>query len=360
MFSPWLLGKVAADEAACLFRRARMPQLPTETWRRIATEVNDAEQLYDAAGWLERPTRYHHRPPPPERVKLQRRQTRWLAFEHLQFDSEYTPPAGEPGAARWMDYAPCRTAHAWLLRHRRGAARPWLVCIPGYSMGAPWMDCSAFQTMKLGSELGLNVAIPVLPLHGPRRTGWMSGDGYFSGDCLDTLHAQAQAVWDVRRLLAWLRANGAESIGLYGLSLGGYTAALLAALEQGLRCVIAGIPATDFVHLGQHHTPPALIDAAESAGLDWERVTRVFRVISPLAMPVRVAWRRRFLFAGTADRIVPLIQARRLWQHWERPHALWYRGSHLSFTWEPQVQNWLFAALRSSFESVTATHEVAA
>lgn len=358
MFSPWLLGKVVADEAACLFRRVRMPQLSAATWQRIAGEVRDAEAYYASAGWLEHPARYHHKPPAPEEAKLSRRKTRWLTFEHLQFESGYAPPGDEPGAARWLDYAPCRTAHAWILRQPRGEALPWLICIPGYSMGAPWIDCGAFQTMKIGADLGLNVAIPVLPLHGPRRTGWMSGDGYFSGDCLDTVHAQAQAVWDIRRLLAWLRARGADAIGVYGLSLGGYTTALLAALEPALRCVIAGIPASDFLHLARHHTPPALVAAAEQGGLDWQQVERVFRVIAPLAMPVRVPRRRRHLFAGTADRIVPITQARRLWQHWGRPDAFWYRGSHLSFTWEPRLQAWLFDALRSAFDC--AAREVAA
>jgi hypothetical protein len=47
---------------------------------------------------------------------------------------------------------------------------------------------------------------------------------------------------------------------------------------------------------------------------------------------------------------VPLVQARRLWRHWQRPQALWYRGTHLSFTWEPRLQQWLFDALRGSFE----------
>lgn len=353
MFSPWLMGKVVADEAACLFRRARTQHPPQATWRRITDEVEAAARLYETSGWLEKPARYHRRPTAPRNVEVIQQQTRWLTFEHLQFESGYAPPQGEPGAERWLAYEPCRMAHAWLLRQRRGEQRPWLVCIPGYSMGGPWIDCNAFQTMKIGAELGLNIAIPVLPLHGPRRTGWMSGDGYFSGDCLDTLHAQAQAVWDVRRLMAWLRSGGAESIGVYGLSLGGYTAALLAAVEPALRCVIAGIPAADFVDLGRRHLPSSVILDATRAGFDWSVVERVFRVIAPLAMPVRVPWRRRFLFAGTADRIVPLTQARRLWQHWQRPQALWYRGTHLSFTWEPRVQEWLFGALRGSFEGAT-------
>jgi hypothetical protein len=78
--------------------------------------------------------------------------------------------------------------------------------------------------------------------HGPRRVFGRSGDGFLTGDFVDTLHAQAQAVWGVRRLVGWLRANQATAIGLYGISLGAYTSALVASLEDDLSCVIAGIP----------------------------------------------------------------------------------------------------------------------
>ena len=198
-------------------------------------------------------------------------------------------------------------AHAWL-RRRPDAGRRWLICVPGYGMGAPLVDLTAFDAARLGRELGINVAVPVLPLHGPRRTGWISGDSFFAGDCLDTMHAQAQAVWDVRRLIAWIRAEGGRAIGVYGLSLGGYTTALLAALEPRLACVVAGIPASDFVELARHHLPGGLLADALRAGVDWKVVQDLYRVISPLAMPPRVPWARRYLFAGTADRIVPIAR----------------------------------------------------
>jgi len=131
----------------------------------------------------------------------------------------------------------------------------------------------------------------------------MSGDGYFAGDCLDTLHAQTQAVWDVRRLLAWIRSAGASAIGVYGISLGGYTAALIAALEEDLACVVAGVPPSDFVRLAQHHTPGAILRRGEKLGFDWQRADQLFRVVSPLAFEPRVAWERRYLYGGTCDRI---------------------------------------------------------
>jgi hypothetical protein len=346
MISPTLLGKIAADEAACWFRRLHTPTLSAGTWSRIATEVATAAEFYAAAGWLHDPTAYHRQPDCPRRVTTGRARAAGVDFEHVQFVSGYEPPPGEPGRERWLDYRPCRACHAWVIQ-RPSDEDPWLVCIPGYSMGSPLVDLTLFRAAWLSSALGLNVAIPVLPLHGPRSTGWISGDGYFSGDCLDTVHAQAQAVWDVRRLIAWVRSRSDAPIGIYGLSLGGYTAALIAGLDADFDCVIAGIPPSDLVSLARLHMPMPVQSAAAAHGFDWMNLARVFRVIGPLAMAPRVPRLSRSIFAGTADRVVPLEQARRLWRHWQRPAAVWYRGTHLSFFHEPAVRHWLATTLRA-------------
>ncbi len=335
--SPLLVAKIAADEAVCALRRVRTRPLLDTEWRRIQNEVARAAAQFVAAGWRDDPAAYHEMPPPLSRPRVQRAQSLGIAFEHLRFASEYAPRQGEPGRQRWQRYQANRTAHAWVLRHR-GRPRSWIVCIPGYGMGSPFMDLGAFQVPTLFRDLGLNVIIPVLPLHGPRKLGWTSGDGFFSGDCLDTVHAEAQAIWDLRRLLGWVRAQNAPAVGVYGLSLGGYTAALLAAVDAELACVIAGIPPSDFVSLARYHMPAEIVCRAEELGVDWQQVNDIFRVISPLAMEPRVAWERRVLFAGLADRIVLPAQARALYEHWGQPRTVWYAGSHLSFHWEPEVQ----------------------
>jgi len=71
----------------------------------------------------------------------------------------------------------------------------------------------------------------------------------------------------------------------------------------------------------------------------------VLRVVSPLALPVRVGRDRRFLYAGVADRLAPPHHAWNLWRHWERPRVVWYQGSHVSFLFEPSVQSLLEEAL---------------
>ena len=81
----------------------------------------------------------------------------------------------------------------------------------------------------LHEDLGLNVVLPVLPMHGPRARGLPKGAVFPGEDVMDNVHATAQAVWDVRRLLSWIRTQEpAAPIGLNSVSLGGYVASLVA------------------------------------------------------------------------------------------------------------------------------------
>jgi hypothetical protein len=342
-----IASKIVLDEIFFASELASATFVARREARRVVGETEDALAFYESRGWLDDPSGFHATPPAFERVTLSRVARPRLSYLHLKSSSGYEPHPGEPGRQRWLGYLPSRTAHAWLLRHP-GRQRPWLVCIPGYRMGQPLIDFTGFRARWLHHVQGVNVAVPVLPLHGPRRVGRRGGDGFFSGDFVDTVHAQAQAVWDVRRLIGWLRAQGAPGIGIYGVSLGGYTAALVASLQEGLECVIAGIPATDFVRLARSHAPALLVRAAQRVGFSFDRIERLLRVVSPLALAPKVAHDRRFLYAGLADRLASPEQARELWRHWSRPRTLWYHGSHVSFVWEPEIETLLAEALSTS------------
>jgi hypothetical protein len=215
-------------------------------------------------------------------------------------------------------------------------------------MGNPVVDFAGFRAGWLYKQLGLNVAIPVMPLHGPRRVGSRGGDGFFSGDFVDTLHAQTQAVWDIRRLVGWLRAHGAPAVGTYGISLGGYTAALHASLEEDLDCVIVGVPASDFSRLLQSHVPNFVIRAAERFGLSFEPLERLLSVVSPFAFEPKVPHERRFLYAGLVDQLTTPDHASDLWHHWGEPRVAWYQGGHVSFLWQREVRELVSEALSDS------------
>jgi hypothetical protein len=339
-----LAAKVAVDDAVLANTRLSSVVPHPGHRQRIREEMESAIALFRERGWLEKPEEFHTTPPALEEPSIRPVRRLRLDYEHLQFDSGYEPRPEEPGRDRWLELARNRTAHAFVLRHS-DAGGPWLLCIHGYRMGYAYTDLPAFEAHRLHRERGLNVVCATLPLHGPRRVGRRSGDGFLTGDLMDTVHAEAQSMWDLRRILGWMRGQGAGSIGVYGLSLGGYNTALLAGLESDLACAISGIPATDFTDLTWRHGSPRDIREAEETGVNREEVSRLLSVVSPLSLSPRVAPEARFIFAGTADRLAPPDQARALWEHWGRPRIAWYPGTHLSFRRETGVRRLLDEAL---------------
>jgi dienelactone hydrolase len=342
-----LAAQVAIDDAILASLTVRVPMLGLQQHDSLRAETHAARELFRARDWLAQPAAYHAAPPPLEDPIMRPASAGRFAFEHLEFDSGYEPHPDEPGRDRWLSHVANRTAHAWVMRHR-SQPRPWLICIHGYEMGTPWPDFAAFRANRLHHQHGLNLMLPVLPLHGPRKLGRHSGAGFLAGNFIDTIHAEAQAMWDIRRLLAWIRAQGGDPVGVYGLSLGGYNAALLAGLAEGLACVIAGIPAVDFSRLTWRHGPPLQLRYAERQGLVHDEMGEVLRVISPLAIAPQVPPPGRYIFAGVADQLVPPDQPRDLWLHWERPRIEWYQGGHVTFRAHAGVERMLFDALRSA------------
>jgi hypothetical protein len=350
LLSVGMSARVAVDEAVLAGQDLMGSPPSAADLERIRGEVAAARDLFAARGWLADPGTYHREPPPLESPNLERRRPergrRQIAYEVLTFESGYEPDAAEPGRGRGLGYSATRTAHAVVLRHA-GAPRPWLVCVHGYLMGQARFGFWIFDAIRHYQGLGFNVALPVLPLHGPRRVGRFSGEGFLGGDVLDTIHAEAQTVWDLRRLVGWIRAQGGPRIGVHGVSLGGYTAALFAGIDSELACVIAGIPPVDLARLVWHHAPAPTIRLIESSGIVHDEVAELYRVVSPLAFQPKIPALRRAIYAGIGDRLVPADHPRDLWEHWGRPRIAWMQSGHDPRTGEARslVEDTLRSAL---------------
>ncbi len=344
------------DEIVLMGLKARRPLSRPEQFERITVEVNAALEFYGDRGWLDNPKRFFAAPPPLSEPAVRKVKGGRRSQFRMFFDSGYRPRPGEPGAQRWAEYTANDREYALLLRHRQ--PRPWLVCVHGTEMGRAAMDLALFRAWRLYDDLGLNVVMPVLPMHGPRARGLPRGAIFPGEDVLDDVHATAQAVWDIRRLLTWIRREEPDSqIGLYGLSLGGYIAALVASLERGLNCAVLGVPVADLVallgrHSGLSHDDPRrhTMELTESIG----------RMTSPLSLPPLVPKRGRFIYAGVADQVVhPREQVVRLWEHWGKPEIVWYPGGHTGFFRARPVQRFVEAALHQSglLEGVSTRRE---
>jgi len=341
-----LAAQVAMDEAllAMAMTPRRLP-LPGD-YGRVAAELARAEDLYARRGWIENPRSYHRAPPPLSDGEVRKRRG-WamgLAYDRLSWDSGFQPHQGEPGSDRWMAFGPNRTASAVVLRHP-GRPRPWVIAVHGFCMGFPFMDFQGLQIARIHHELGMNVALPALPLHGPRRVTLVSGEPFLSFELMNAVHGLAQAVWDIRRLLHWVRGQSATSVSLYGVSLGAYVVSLLAGIEEGVDAVVAGIPVSDFPGLFHQHSPRNIRARSIDHKIIGGAAENVYRVVSPLNFETRIPKSRRFIFAGYGDRVARPDQAQRLWQHWDRPRISWYAGNHVGYLWSKQVSDFLVASL---------------
>lgn len=346
-------AKAALDEAllAYFVGSAKIPG--GDAIVRLGEDATRLEAVMKARGWVGRPELLHVAPPAPERVYVQQARMYGMTYDRVSYPSAFVADPELPGAERWGRHAGNSQSIGWALRHP-GPPRPWLMCVHGYRMGEPWLDFLLFSPRWLHEQLGLNVFIPVLPLHGPRRIGLRSGDQFLDGDPLDLLYAETQALWDLRRALAWIRSQeDSPRIGVLGYSLGGYNTALLAQYERNLDFAIAGIPPTDFASAIFRHVPPAHREYLAAHGLDLERYRTLLKTVSPLARPPLLDRDRLYIFAGVADRIVLPQQSMDLGRHWQVP-IQWYQGSHLSVRREPLVKLHIEAAMQRAGWPVSA------
>ncbi|CAJ1582891.1 hypothetical protein [[Mycobacterium] wendilense] len=292
-----------------------------------AIELEAAVRYYGDAGWLDAPQLRHRRPKPPNNVQISALSS---GMEIARFDSGWRPDPGEPGSTRWRTFRANERVPVRLLRHP-GAPRPWLVAVHGQGMGRP-SDINMLRVRHLHEKLGINIALPVLPLHGPRSCGF-SPSGQFASNifAVNNVLGLTQAVWDIRRLLQWLRDDQrAPSIGLLGVSLGSYVANLLSTLEGNLACVVAVVPTSDLAASMREAEPVTSAKRRWHREVHDHRSTLVHQVVSPLARPCLVPHRRRHIVAGQVDRIAPPRGAAELWRHWEEPSIAWCPRGHVT------------------------------
>ncbi|MCV7367944.1 hypothetical protein CRI77_17205 [Mycolicibacterium duvalii] len=340
-----LAAEALRDEVVLLGLRARRPLSDPTAFGRIHDEVVAALEFYGNRGWLDRPEAFFAPPGPLNDVAVVPVRRRNRAYARLRWESSFHPLPGEPGGDRWLGYQANTRGYGLLLRHAE--PRPWLVCIHGTEMGRAGLDLAIFRAWYLHEKLGLNIVLPVLPMHGPRARELPKAAVFPGEDILDDIHATAQSVWDVRGLLSWIRREQpGAAIGLYGLSLGGFIAALVASLDVDLRCAILGVPVADLIDLLGRHSGLARDDPR------WQTLdlaAPLGRMISPLSLTPRVPPAGRFIYAGLADQVVhPREQVSRLWEHWGRPDIEWYRGGHTGFFQSRPVHRFVTAALIQS------------
>ncbi len=276
--------------------------------------------------------------PPPRDVWVHTRRVSFTRFRprdgvcnDLRFDSPYVPANARERDA-YLRHEANRVAHARHWRHSDGP-RPTVIAIHGFSADL-YMLNEWFFALPWLYKMGFDVCLFTLPFHGPRQTKYsvFSGHGFFAGGINRINEAFAQGVHDFRILLDHFEhALGVKDVGVMGVSLGGFTSALLAAVEPRLRFAIPNVPVASVPDLVQEWEPLGTIIRAAMKGYDvsLRDMRHMLAVSCPLTYRPLLPRERLMVIGGIGDRLAPPKHSRLLWDHWDRCRIHWFPGSHL-------------------------------
>jgi pimeloyl-ACP methyl ester carboxylesterase len=250
--------------------------------------------------------------------------------ELLRFSSPYVAvnPDIRDDYARHENNSVARAQH-WV--HEDGP-RPTLVVVHGFGASPAWFN-AAFFGLREVFEGGWDVLLYTLPFHGSRRGPRtpVNGVEIFAHGMAHFCEAIIHAIHDLRAFVDHLVASGVPRVGLTGLSLGGYTSALAAEVDDRFDFVVPNAAVTWIPPLLSSWFPASLTVGAlrRLAGDGGDLVDRALAISSPLTYAPVVPRERLMVVAGLGDRLAPPEQSLMLWEHWGRPELHWFPGSHV-------------------------------
>ena len=215
-------------------------------------------------------------------------------------------------------------AHARLIT--RAEPRPIALLVHGYMMGQLRVDERVWPIQVL-DELGFDSALVLLPFHGRRAHPERTGVPEFPGrDPRFAAEGFRQAVTDLRELAGFLRRRGHPSVGMLGMSLGAYTAALTTTVDASFDFLVPIVPLASIADFAREQGE--LPDAPEPRAVQHALLERAYAHVSPVHREPLIARERVLVIGAKADRITPFSHARRLAAHFHAPLAAWH-GGHL-------------------------------
>jgi hypothetical protein len=271
-----------------------------------------------------------HADPAPLHVRATtRRRFGPIRYERVSFDHD--PALPESLAAQGFGGPATAVAHLCRTGDER---RPWLVWVHGAGQGQP-LDLMFSRARRLQDELGVNVALPVQPGHGSRRTAWPP---YPNMDPLANVAGMIRAVSEVRALVRWLVPQS-RTVVVSGVSMGSPVAALVSHFENSVDAVALYTPISGLNAMIAHHLDrwgPAArgtIDLLRS-----DTVSALTSVVDLLAAEPSPPPQRRLIVGAWHDRMAMRDPAIALHARWGG-ELYWHRGSHVGHIFSRSVQN---------------------
>lgn len=274
---------------------------------------------------------------PKRGVSMRRQKSNYLQYrpnighiDLLSFDSAFE--AVNPALREhYSSYE--RNATAWAEHWQHDdKPRPTIIVIHGFTADPYWLN-SRFLAMPWFYEQGYDVLMVTLPFHGKRQGKFspFSGHGYFSHGFCHMNETVAHAIHDIRVFMDYLEDQGVPQMGVTGISLGGYTSALLACVEDRLAFCIPNVPVVSIIDIMLEWFPtgPIVRAGLKLADMSITDARAAVAVQSALSYPTKLPRDRLMLIAGAGDRLAPPKHTHLLWEHWQRCRLHWFPGNHL-------------------------------
>jgi dienelactone hydrolase len=253
--------------------------------------------------------------------------------ETLTWHSQHVPLCPHYRARHAGEYARNQTVSARFWHPRARQRKKALVYVHGWLEPGPWVE-EAVLLPRFYDELDVDVLHVQLPFHGSRnpKSALFHGEFFWSADLVRSVEAVRQSCMDARTLVAWLREQGYDEVGVTGISLGG-------SITMVLACVT---PTPDYIVPIVSHLQ--LAEAVEDAPILWrmkadlerfgvgvERRRDIFERLGLESMkPVLPAARQLWIMAKDDVYIAaPLVEAQ--WRAWGEPPIEWIPGGHMTF-----------------------------
>ena len=195
-----------------------------------------------------------------------------------------------------------RNRTAWAEHWRHGdRPRPTLLVIHGFAADPYWVN-SRFLALPWFYEQGYDVMLVTLPFHGRRQevTSPYSGHGWFSHGFCHMNETMAHAIHDIRVLMDHLEDQGVPQMGVTGISLGGYTSALLASVDNRLTFAVPNVPVVSIMDIVLEWLPAGWLARAGMAlgGISVTQARAAVAVQSALSFKPLLPPERLMLVAG--------------------------------------------------------------
>ncbi|WP_273455357.1 alpha/beta hydrolase family protein [Nevskia ramosa] len=253
-----------------------------------------------------------------------------IPMRHLAFDSPFQTlnPALQ---ASYAQSGRNRRARALHLHHPDGP-RKTLIWLHGYTLDSYRINGTAFALPWLWRK-GYDILMVTLPFHGARAERWhpFSGYGYFAGGMAHANEAMLQAIHDIRIFIDHLLASGVPSVGVSGLSLGGYLSALLASVDPRLAFAIPNSPLVVPIDMALQWQPigPILRFLDRRHGFGIGEMRHGMALHSPLSWQPLIDRERLLIIGGAGDRFTSPSLVNLLHRHWRGSQLHWFPGNHV-------------------------------